>query len=91
MPDEEPAHDVLAADEFAMPAADPRLRHGPVVLPPDPSGILEPHDILAADEFAMPAVSGGAQGALRGGPVWWSRLGAAAAVLVLVRLRQRRR
>ena len=50
------AHDVLAAEEFAMPSADPSIHHGPVVLPDDPTGILEPHDILAAEEFAMPAV-----------------------------------
>ena len=40
------AHDVLAADEFAMPTSDERLA--------DPSGIHEPHDVLAAEEFAMP-------------------------------------
>ncbi len=42
-------HDVLAAEEFAMPtrsAGD---------IPPDPSGIQEPPDVLAAEEFAMPA------------------------------------
>lgn len=44
-------HDVLAADEFAMPAhADRGLR-----IPGDPHGISEPHDVLAADEFAMPS------------------------------------
>ncbi|MGZ4181958.1 MAG: hypothetical protein ACXVUL_14890 [Solirubrobacteraceae bacterium] len=52
---EEPAHDVLAAEAFAVPARDPSLKHEPVVLPEDPSGISEPHDILAAEEFAMPA------------------------------------
>lgn len=44
---EEP-HDVLAAEEFAMPtrsAGD---------IPSDPTGIQEPHDVLAAEEFAMP-------------------------------------
>jgi hypothetical protein len=44
---EEP-HDVLAAEEFAMPtrsAGD---------IPPDPTGIEEAHDVLAAEEFAMP-------------------------------------
>ncbi len=51
----EPAHDVLAADEFAVPTVDPDLHHGPVVLPGDPSGIEAPHDILAAEAFAMPA------------------------------------
>ncbi|MBV9467155.1 MAG: hypothetical protein JO206_02415 [Solirubrobacterales bacterium] len=54
-PREEPAHDVLAAEAFAMPAPDPSLRHGPVRLPEDPTGIEEPHDVLAAEEFAMPA------------------------------------
>ena len=49
----EPAHDILAAEAFAVPAPDPALRR--VVLPEDPAGIAEPHDILAAEEFAMPA------------------------------------
>ncbi|MEJ7789922.1 MAG: hypothetical protein WKF29_08585 [Thermoleophilaceae bacterium] len=39
-------HDVLAAEEFAMPV---RSRGE---IPPDP--IHEPHDVLAAEEFAMP-------------------------------------
>ena len=43
---EEP-HDVLAAEEFAMPV---RSRRD---IPSDP--IHEPHDVLAAEEFAMPA------------------------------------
>jgi hypothetical protein len=92
-PDEDPAHDVLAADEFAMPSADPSLRRRPFVLPEDPSGIAEPHDILAAEEFAMPAVAGVRGGATAGGRKRRrvSRLGAAAAVLTLVRLRRRRR
>jgi hypothetical protein len=55
MPADEPAHDVLAADEFAVPAPDPELVHHRVVLPEDPSGIVEPHDVLAAEEFPMPA------------------------------------
>jgi hypothetical protein len=54
-PAEEPAHDVLAAEAFAVPASDPSLHHGPVVLPEDPTGIAEPHDVLAAEEFAMPS------------------------------------
>jgi hypothetical protein len=53
-PPEEQAHDVLAAEAFAVPTADPSLRH-PITLPDDPSGIDEPHDVLAAEEFAMPA------------------------------------
>jgi hypothetical protein len=59
---QEPAHDVLAAEAFAVPARDPSLKHEPVVLPDDPSGIAEPHDILAAEEFAMPAGRPVAQG-----------------------------
>ncbi len=51
----EPAHDVLAAEAFAVPAPDPVLHHGPVTLPDDPTGIEEPHDVLAAEDFAMPA------------------------------------
>jgi hypothetical protein len=45
-------HDVLAAEEFAMPTRSARD------IPPDP--IHEPHDVLAAEEFAMPV--GGASG-----------------------------
>jgi hypothetical protein len=52
---EEQAHDVLAAEAFAVPAPDPWLRHQPITLPDDPTGIAEPHDVLAAEEFAMPA------------------------------------
>ncbi len=52
----EAAHDVLAAEAFAMPAPDPDLhRHRPIQLPEDPTGVAEPHDILAAEEFPMPA------------------------------------
>ena len=51
----EQAHDVLAAEAFAVPAPDPVLHHGPVTLPDDPTGIEEPHDVLAAEDFAMPA------------------------------------
>lgn len=42
----EQPHDVLAAEEFAMPV---RSRGD---IPSDP--IHEPHDVLAAEEFAMP-------------------------------------
>jgi hypothetical protein len=68
MPDREPpqaippepnaspeAHDVLAAEEFAMPAPEEARPRGPVVLPDDPTGATEPHDVLAAEAFAMPA------------------------------------
>jgi len=52
---EDDAHDVLAAEAFGVPAPDPWLRHQPIKLPDDPTGIVEPHDVLAAEEFAMPA------------------------------------
>ncbi len=40
-------HDVLAAEEFAMPTRDNRF-------PADPLGTTQPHDVLAAEEFGMP-------------------------------------
>jgi hypothetical protein len=43
IPHEEPVHDVLAAEAFAVPAPDPSL------------GDAAAHDVLAAEEFAMPA------------------------------------
>jgi hypothetical protein len=46
--EQEPPHDILAAEEFGIGTRDERV-------PPDPSGITEPHDVLAAEEFAMPA------------------------------------
>ena len=58
-PSKEPAHDVLAAEAFAVPAPDPalhQLHHEPVRTPEDPLGVEEPHDVLAAEEFPMPAV-----------------------------------
>jgi len=55
-PADESAHDILAAEAFAMPGPDPALHHGPIRLPDDPAGIAEPHDVLAAEEFPMPAV-----------------------------------
>ena len=42
-PDNEGAHDVLAAEEFGVPAPDPGLHAD------------EPHDVLAAEEFVVPA------------------------------------
>jgi hypothetical protein len=54
-PPDDQAHDVLAAEAFAVPSADPSLRHQPIALPDDPTGIAEAHDVLAAEEFAMPA------------------------------------
>lgn len=93
---EEPAHDVLAAEEFAMPSADPELHHGPVRPPEDPSGIAEAHDVLAAEEFPMPAgrSSGGALSLRDGAPssrqLWLLGLGLLA-LAVLRRRTQRRR
>ena len=97
-PPEEKAHDVLAAEAFALPAADPSLRHQPITLPDDPSGIAEPHDVLAAEEFAMPATrpasapAGPAQRIAAKAP-WAVRIAALAAVAfgLLRALRSRRR
>jgi hypothetical protein len=41
--DDDEAHDVLAAEEFGVPAIDPRLHEA------------KPHDILAAEEYGVPA------------------------------------
>ena len=58
---EEPAHDMLAAEAFAMPAPDPELTTtARCACPRIPSGIREPHDVLAAEEFPMPAARPGA-------------------------------
>ena len=86
------AHDVLAAEEFGVPAPDPAIGHGPVTLPADPTGISEPHDVLAAEEFAMPAgrARGGANApgsSGRGRAV----VGAGVAVAFALLLRKRRR
>ena len=93
-PQQGPAHDVLAAEAFAVPTPDPSLHHGPVELPEDPTGIAEPHDVLAAEEFAMPATRGAAVTdvfARRAQSSWLAALGAAAlALLLLVRLLRRR-
>jgi hypothetical protein len=88
---EEPAHDVLAAEEFAVPAPDPSLHPHRVVLPDDPSGIAEPHDILAAEEFAMPAPRGGSSGVPRPSADWWrgAAVGGALALAALRLLRRR--
>jgi hypothetical protein len=57
------AHDVLAADEFAIPAHGDYGLH----LPRDPHGIEEAHDVLAADEFAIPSGPDRSTGMMRGG------------------------
>jgi hypothetical protein len=48
-------HDVLAAEQFAMPAPEAAIHDHPLQLPPEPNASDEPHDVLAAEEFAMPA------------------------------------
>ena len=93
-PRPEEAHDVLAADEFAVPAPDPELHHhGPVELPDDPTGVAEPHDVLAAEEFPMPAPPSGApMGSLADRPGGLPRLAIELAVgLILAALLLRRR
>lgn len=77
-------HDVLAAEEFAMPTRSA----GDV--PPDPTGIEEPHDVLAAEEFAMP--TGGVDHDADGLIDPRSLIpGALLLLLVLLLLRRRRR
>jgi MYXO-CTERM domain-containing protein len=77
-------HDVLAAEEFAMPA------RSAGDIPPDPTGIQEPHDVLAAEEFAMPT-AGVDHDAPGGFDVRSLLPGLALALLVLLVLRRRRR
>jgi len=92
---EDEAHDVLAAEAFAMPAPDPTLHYGPVVLPDDPTGIAEPHDVLAAEEFPVPAACGARSSRALVRPEKTShRIGIAVAaglLLVLARRELRRR
>jgi hypothetical protein len=75
-PDHGPAHDVLAAEEFGMPAPDPALHREAAhdVLAAEEFGVptSDPalhhesaHDVLAAEEFGMPA----RDPALRHGPL----------------------
>ncbi len=87
----EEAHDILAAEAFAVPQADPTIHPRPVVLPEDPTGILEAHDILAAEEFAMPSVRPHAEPPPSRG-VLSGKFGLViAGLLLLVVLRRRRR
>ena len=76
-------HDVLAAEEFAMPA------RSAGDIPPDPTGIQEPHDVLAAEEFAMPTAGVSEAGSGAFDPR--SLIPAAALALVLLVLVRRRR
>jgi hypothetical protein len=97
-PLEDDAHDILAAEAFALPSSDPTLRHQPITLPEDPTGIAEAHDVLAAEEFAMPAPrgpseSGGGALARAGEAASPKRIAIAGAValLALIVFRRRRR
>jgi hypothetical protein len=84
------AHDVLAAEAFALSVADPTIHPQSVLLPDDPTGIEEPHDVLAAEKFAMPALRPQA-GISRGAGALTSRLRLTVAGLVLAALVLRRR
>jgi hypothetical protein len=75
MSETEEPHDVLAAEEFSIPARENRI-------PSDPTGIREPHDVLAAEEFAMPAGAEPHEGG--GGPGARAFLPLALAALVLL-------
>jgi MYXO-CTERM domain-containing protein len=75
-------HDVLAAEEFGIPARETGI-------PGDPTGIREPHDVLAAEEFAMPA--GAEPHGEPGRPDVRAFLPLALGVLVLLVLLRRRR
>ena len=82
MSETEEPHDILAAEEFGIPARENRI-------PGDPTGIREPHDVLAAEEFAMPA---GAEPHDDGtGPGLRAFLPLALAALILVLVVRRKR
>ncbi len=82
----EQPHDVLAAEEFAMPTRSA----GDVQV--DPSGIQQPHDVLAAEEFAMPTagVDHGSDGLIDPRSLIPGAL-LLLAILLLLRRRKRRR
>jgi MYXO-CTERM domain-containing protein len=82
MSESEEPHDILAAEEFSIPARENRI-------PGDPTGIREPHDVLAAEEFAMPA--GAEPHGDGGGPGLRAYLPLALAALVVVLVLRRRR
>jgi MYXO-CTERM domain-containing protein len=82
MSETEEPHDILAAEEFGIPARENRI-------PSDPTGIREPHDVLAAEEFAMPAGAEPHEGG--GGPGARAFLPLALAALVLLLMFRRRR
>jgi MYXO-CTERM domain-containing protein len=82
MSETEEPHDILAAEEFSIPA-----RGGGI--PNDPTGIREPHDVLAAEEFAMPA--GAEPHEDGGGPGLRAFLPLALGAVVLLLVLRRRR
>jgi hypothetical protein len=91
---EQSPHDVLAADEFEVGTGDPALGRGSFDVPDSPSaGAGPPREVLAADAFAVPAGraplrahAGATVGSRRGRLL---ALGAAAAFVVVRRLRRR--
>jgi len=97
--DQEEPHDVLAAEEFVVPAPDRLLHHEPVDVPEDPDdpeGQSPPHDVLAGEEFPIPAAPGGSgpgEGdGSPGGPGARSKAAAGVALLAgLVAVLRRRR
>ncbi len=78
----EQPHDVLAAEEFAMPT------RSAGAIPSDP--IHEPHDVLAAEEFAMPTAGGLRAGSGGIEPRSLIPGGLVFVVLALILLRRRR-
>jgi hypothetical protein len=81
MPDaQEQPHDILAADEFAIPGQEPGVPHEL-----DP----EPHDVLAAEEFAFPAGAEPIERAAHRRPAFWLVAGGLVGLIVLGRRRRR--
>jgi len=97
--DPEAPRDVLAAEEFGVPAPDPLLQHEPLNVPEDPEdpeGQEPPHDVLAGEEFPIPAAparGGGGEPPDGAGTAARSRAtaGAIGAVLVGIAAALRRR
>ena len=78
-------HDVLAAEEFAMPTPENRF-------PADPLGTTQPHDVLAAEEFGMPvadATTDWEDPSSRRPWAWWVAALALGCALAFVLLRRR--
>jgi MYXO-CTERM domain-containing protein len=82
MTESDEPHDLLAAEEFTIPARGNSV-------PSDPTGLREPHDVLAAEEFPMPA--GAEPHDDGGGPGLRAFLPLGLAALVLLVLLRRRR